>query len=152
MSLTDSITERLSAIVAGKLDDAAHQRMAALFSVRGLMPEADVFDRVRLARYILTGREDEPEREMVEVKTMSGETIAAYPEQPDYPHTAGGVEVLGPGIFANTDAPAGDTVINWQGVNFVRQPDPDAEIAPGLPTLTAEPAPTSGEGWAGHRG
>jgi hypothetical protein len=104
MGLIEDFTDVLAREVAGALDEDAKARIAALFSVRSVMPNADVFDRIRLARYIVTGNDEPPE-----------------PQENPYPHASGDVTVLGPGIFANTTAPAENTVLNWQGGNFVPQ-------------------------------
>lgn len=39
-----------------------------------------------------------------------------------YPHDSGDVTVLGPGVFAKPDG----SVLNWDGVNYVPQPAPEA--------------------------
>ena len=117
MSLVDTVTEKIAVIVSEKMADESKARVAALFCVRSAMPEADAVDRILLARFIITGRENIPED--------------------SYPYNSGDITVLGPGIFASTDGPAADTVINWEGRNFVPQAEP-------------EPAPSKGEKWTGH--
>jgi len=58
MGLMDDLTQAVADRTAGMLPDAAKARVAALITVRGVMPDADVYDRVRLARYILTGNDE----------------------------------------------------------------------------------------------
>jgi hypothetical protein len=45
----------------------------------------------------------------------------------EYPHPSGDVTVLGPEIFASTEAPEPGTAVCWRGVNFIRQ-DADLRI------------------------
>ena len=150
MGLMDDVTQRLSEMVADTLSTESRQRISALLSAKVVMPEADVYDRIRLSRYILTEREDMPEF----VQNMAGETVA----EPDpasrpvtYPFLSGDVMMLGPGIFASTFGPKDETVINWAGRNFTPQQNFAAVTEP--PDLSAaEPAPTSGAGWSGRRG
>jgi hypothetical protein len=142
MSLFDQVTENLAALVADKMSDAAQQRVSALLCVRTVMPDADVYDRIRLANYILTGSD--------EIETEGDQS--------------GDVLVLGPEIFANTPGgPDEDTVINWRGVNFAPQNEVTAAVLPpGAMTgvvgpdpafdQAREPAPSAGTRWAGRRG
>jgi hypothetical protein len=138
-SLMDSLVDSVSTQVAGVLPVEARQRVSALLTVRAVMPDADAADRILLARYIVTGREIETED--------------------PYPHSSGDVTVLGPQIISTTTAPAENTVINWQGENFVPQRDHgetvEEAVADALspPDLSgAESAASEGRGWQGRRG
>jgi hypothetical protein len=104
MGLLDSFTDALATDVSAALSEDAKARVAALFTTRAIAPDADVYDRCRLARYILTGTEDAPE-----------------PREDPYPHASGAVTVLGPQLISTTSAPAENTVLNWRGENFVPQ-------------------------------
>jgi hypothetical protein len=167
MSLFDQVTENLAALVADKMSDAAQQRVSALLCVRTVMPDADVYDRIRLANYILTGSDEiETEGDQVEIETFDGEKIRLEKrtQTEDYPFESGDVLVLGPEIFANTPGgPDEDTVINWRGVNFAPQNEVTAAVLPpGAMTgvvgpdpafdQAREPAPSAGTRWAGRRG
>jgi hypothetical protein len=61
MGLLDSFTDALATDVSAALSEDAKARVAALFTTRAVAPDADVYDRCRLARFILTGNEDLPE-------------------------------------------------------------------------------------------
>lgn len=176
MGLMDGLVQSLASQLAGQLSEEAKTRVAGLMAARSTMVASDVYDHIRLARFILTGHEDEPEREMIEVRTVGGGTIQ-YPAQPTYPYESGDVLVLGPEIFSSTTGgPAENTVISWQGENFVPQRDPepltgvvgpDPEFGP-VPEQTdsvaettqtvedvadgSEPAPSAGANWVGRRG
>jgi hypothetical protein len=142
--LMDSLVDSVSSQVVGTLPEEAKQRVAALLTTRAVMPDADATDRILLARYVLTGQE--------------------LPQEDPYPYVSGDVTTLGPQIFASTTYPAENTVINWQGENFVPQRDafphgPLPEGEPGDPDLAyppdlsgAEPAASEGPGWQGHHG
>ena len=134
MDVIEDFSQQLAEHVAGKIDDAGQRRVAALISARSVMPDADVYDRIRLARYILTGSEEPPE--VTEIRNAAGEVVVAHveeargydairrePREPDtFPFPSGDVLVLGPEVFASTiHGPQRDTVINWSGVNFVPQ-------------------------------
>lgn len=142
MGMIADIQRGVAELVVGQLDDAARRRLAALHAAVGVKPDDDVYDRIRMARYILTGSEDAPP--VTEIRNAAGEVLAVYPdgeqgydairrERPtqneDYPFASGDVLVLGPEIFAgfeegNPNLPRPDApgvVINWRGVNFVRQ-------------------------------
>lgn len=153
MGLTEDVTRGLVQATLKTLDQGAERRLAGLLVARHVMPEADVYDRIRLSRYILTGSEDE------DSQTEAGEQIRLEhrTQTEDYPFRSGDVLVLGPQVYASTvGGPAENTVLNWRGENFVPQrettaavvgPDPEFEEA-----LEQESAPSSGEGWRGRRG
>lgn len=172
----DSFNDKLADLVVGMLGKEASQRLAALHAARSAMPDADVYDRIRLARYILTGNEEAPAPpDYEDVQNMAGETVIRMEKRTqteDYPFQSGNVLVLGPEIFVGEDD-NGDDVICWQGVNFVRQqpqealtgvvgPDPafeealkaaqDQEPAPPEDIPEREPAPSAGTHWRGLRG
>lgn len=142
MSALDDLFSQALANFMQRLSDEAVSRVAALAAVRGVTPaETDAIDRTRLAHFILTGSGEFPSQEemqRLEVRTMSGEAIPLLPKA--YPYESGDVLVLGPEIFASTTAPAENTVISWQGMNFIPQRD------------QPEPAPAAGEHWRGLRG
>lgn len=179
MGLLEDITTALSSQVAGALPQAAKERAAALFASRAAMAEADVYDRIRLARYVLTGSEEPPET--VRVQNLLGETVIEHvvgqrpiepePEPKTYPYPSGDVLVLGPEVFAGVPSgspmrprpDAEDVVINWGGQNFVPQPQPltgvvgpDPEFEKALADedtevdTEREPAPSAGDHWRGR--
>lgn len=178
-SILEAFGEQMAVQVVGKLGEAGQARLAALHAANSAMSNADVYDRVRLARYILTGSETQSSPPDVEdVKNLAGETVIRLEKRAqteDYPFTSGDVLVLGPQIFASTPAPTQHTVINWQGINFVPQdpgffaaqereraktevvgPDPafgpaDEEEDDEV-NRDREPAPSAGTRWAGRRG
>lgn len=107
MSALDDLFTSVTSQFVTRLPEAAVHRVAALAAARGIMPQADASDRMILANFILTGFEIIPE-----------------PKDDPYPHLSGDTVVLGPGIFSNTVmGPAENSVINWQGMNFVPQHD-----------------------------
>lgn len=184
MGVVEDFSQQLAEHVVGKIGDAGQRRLSALVAARTVMPDADVYDRIRLARYILTGCEEEPAPpDYEDVKNLAGETVIRLEKRTqdeDYPFASGDVLVLGPEIFASTEAPYDDgAVINWRGRNFVPQqeseavtgvvgPDPefgpvpdaeDADMQAMAPPQTVEevagerePAPSAGRLWAGRRG
>lgn len=181
VNVFEQFNEVMATRVVGRLGEAGQARLAALYAARSAMPDSDVYDRIRLARYILTGSEGEPAPPDYEnVTNMAGETVIRMEKRTqteDYPFTSGDVLVLGPEIFASTqNGPQRDTLISWAGVNFVPQdpgffsavqreqeamagvvgPDPEFEAALAAeetPVDTArEPAPSAGTRWAGRRG
>jgi hypothetical protein len=130
----DSFSDKLAELTIGMLGTEASRRLSALHAARSAMEAADVYDRIRLARYILTGSEEPPE--VTEIRNAAGEVVVAHveeargydairrePREPaSFPFPSGDVLVLGPEVFASTpDGPQRDTVINWAGVNFVPQ-------------------------------
>lgn len=160
-SIDDLFTDVVSQFMQ-HLAPTAVQRVAALAAARGVMPDADVEDRIRLAHFVLTGSGEFPDQEEIqklEVRTMSSEAIPLRPKA--YPYDSGDALVLGPEIFANTKmGPAENTVICWQGVNFVPQhnqpedskTDEDEDEDEEAPDFGAEPAPIAGAHWRGRRG
>jgi hypothetical protein len=138
-NLLDRFADSLAGQVAGLLPEEARQRLAALHAARSAMPTADVYERILLSRYILTGSQDEPE----------------VPESP-FPFRSGNQLVLGPEIFASTEAPYDEgVVLCWRGRNFVPQlDDNDDEPEPTrhIDIDPQAPAPMSGAHWRGHRG
>jgi hypothetical protein len=58
------------------------------------------------------------EDQLWDSKSMRLELV---PPEVRYPHHDGETLVLGPGVFSSTPGPAGNTVLNWLGVNFVPQ-------------------------------
>lgn len=158
--LLEEIARSLADATIGRLSEAAQGRLAALFSAKNVDPAGDVYDRIRMARYILTGSEDyRPESESVLT------ALEPPDEEKPYPHISGDCLVLGPEIFANADAPYDPgAVICWRGRNFVPQgsgagiekhPDDPGVIFP--PEGTAEDesyehAPMAGTHWRGRRG
>jgi hypothetical protein len=155
-TIFDRFHEALAQQVATMLTNDQAMRLAALHAARSAMPEAGVSERIALSQYILTGTEYEPaEPDDPEVVIR----LEKRTQTEDYPFRSGDVLVLGPQIYSNTvDGPAENTVINWQGENFVPQrlspltgvvgPDPDFAAA----SAEKEPAPSSGAGWRGRRG
>lgn len=147
MGLFDGFAQAVAQTVAATLTDEQKARATALILSHTAMPDADSLDRIRLARFIITGSEDPPPLET---------TIQAHV----YPFESGDVTVLGPQIFASTPEPQFDTVINWRGMNFAEQVDQVDESHPDDPGPTApdpepdplEPAPMAGTYWQGHRG
>jgi hypothetical protein len=134
MDVLQEFSGQLAGHVAGKIGDEGQRRLSALVAARTVMPDTDVYDRIRLARYILTGSEEPPE--VTEIRNAAGEVVVAHveerqgydairrePREPaSFPFPSGDVLVLGPEVFASTpDGPQRDTVINWAGVNFVPQ-------------------------------
>lgn len=158
MGAFETFNENLANIVVGAIGPEGQQRLAALISARSAMPNSDVYDRIRLARYVLTGSENEPALpEVEEVKNVAGGTVVRMEKRTqteDYPFPSGEVMVLGPEIFASSPAPYDEgVVINWRGRNFVPKqelagPDPAFEEA----VAEREPAPSAGEHWQGRRG
>jgi hypothetical protein len=181
MGLLADIQEGVSRAVLDRLSEDAKERLAALHAASGVWSEADVYDRIRLARFILTGSENESAVQDEVPTLVTGPPaiieqirLEKRTQTEDYPFRSGDVLVLGPQIFSSTiDGPAENTVINWRGENFVPQrdqapltgvvgPDPafeaalkasqDREPAPPEDIPEREPAPSSGQHWAGRRG
>lgn len=176
--MMDQLVETIAKAVADTLPTDAKRRASALIIARSAMPDADVYDRIRLARYIDTGNEDPPPT--IEMRSADGQ-VRHFPTQ-SYPHPSGDVTALGPGVIASTEDPTPETVISWRGQNFtavlhdepligVVGPDPefgklvqesqDAQTAPpptpedeeeAVPDFQTEPAPSAGRFWAGRRG
>jgi hypothetical protein len=134
MDAFQEFSGQLAGHVAGKIGDEGQRRLSALVAARTVMPDTDVYDRIRLARYILTGSEEPPE--VTEIRNAVGEVVVAHVEErqgydairrepresASFPFPSGDMLVLGPEVFASTpDGPQRDTVINWAGVNFVPQ-------------------------------
>jgi hypothetical protein len=166
MGVIADLQRGLAEHVVGLLDGDAKRRLAALHAASGVWTDADVYDRLRMARWILTGSEDEPAPpDYAEVTTLGGEKIRLEKraQTEDYPFFSGDVLVLGPQIYASNDDPRPDTVISWRGVNFVPQPGFFSDESQGLTgvvgpdpefekALEREPAPSEGQGWRGRRG
>jgi hypothetical protein len=75
MGFMDDFAEQVAKVTIGVLPEAATQRLAALFAVKGALPaETDIYDRIRASRYVLTGFEDPPEVD--QVRTASGAVVA----------------------------------------------------------------------------
>lgn len=169
MAAFDQFDKILADTVIAAIGPVGAARLAALNAARSTMPDADVYDRIRLARYILTGSEEAPEVERV--MNSAGETVAVYVGDTSeirhverYPHPSGDTLVLGPEIFVGQNED-GDDVICWQGVNFVRQSEPMTGVVGPDPAFgpadeeqddeidrEREPAPSAGTRWAGRRG
>lgn len=148
--------------VVVKLGEDGQRRLAALHAAVGVSPGDDVYDRIRMARYILTGSEEPPQVD--EIRNASGEVVATIVQEQegydairrdrptqkeDYPFASGDVLVLGPEIFAgveedNPNLPRPDApgvVINWRGVNFVPQQVDVTEESEGALTGVVPPKP-----------
>jgi hypothetical protein len=128
VSALDEIFTKVATEFIGRLPEKAVQRIAALAAARGVMPDADVYDRIRLARYILTGFEDPPEVDTV--MTASGEVVGVFARE----DRVEAVEDLGP-----------------------LAPDPmdevEADDEEDPPWMTApETSPMAGAHWRGRRG
>jgi hypothetical protein len=143
-SLLDEFAAELARQVAQSLDEAAKVRMSALFATRSVMPEADVYDRVRLARYIVTGNEELTSQESQGYTVeLGGETFTQAQWDAVQVYCAG------------TNAAAEEDSEPDPG------PDPDPAALTGVvgpdPEFEAvlegrEPAPSVGRGWLGRRG
>lgn len=158
MGVLTEFNEKLADLVGNMIGDEGKKRLSGLYAARSAKPDTDVYDQVRLARYILTGSEDPPE--VTRIQTADGRTVAEISAQEKaYPYPSGDVLVLGPEIFVSQNEDGND-VICWQGVNFVRQPEPLTGVVGPDPAFVAEPeidtsrepAPSSGTGWLGRRG
>lgn len=130
----DRVAESLGNRVADTVGEAGRARISALLAVRSVMPEADVYDRIRLARYILTGSEDEPQT--IEVATADG-IINRFP----MPNDLQGQEPLPP------EDPEPLTGVVGPDPDFEKQLEEEETPV----DLLAQPAPSSGSGWRGRR-
>lgn len=131
MGLMDDLVQSLANQMAGRLPEPAKNRVAGLLAARAatLGEQLDVYDRIRLARFILTGNEEPPE--VIAVHTASGETVAEYVSE-QQPLTG----VVGPD-------PEFEQLLVDSAVPPDISEDPDAE---------PEPAPSAGSHWRGIRG
>jgi hypothetical protein len=138
----DAVAEVLTKQLLSRMSDEVTERVGLLLLAKTVvLPGGDcaqqsAFERV--TDYLRTGR------------------WAAEETEDSYPHASGDVTVLGPGVIASTTDPAENTVINWLGENFTPQrapvgPDPALLGVVDPRVLDREPAPSSGEGWRGHR-
>jgi hypothetical protein len=156
MSLWDGLAHATAQALAATLSEEQRQRGTALIVAKAAKPDADASDLMIMANYVVTGFEIIPE-----------------PKDDPYPYPSGDQTVLGPQIFSSTTVPAENTVISWQGENFVPQREPAAFVIqdmtkppedhpddPGpdepsgeLPDIDpTAPAPMAGTHWQGRRG
>jgi hypothetical protein len=138
----DAVAEVLTRQLMARMSEEVTERVGVLLMAKTIvLPGGDsvqqsAFERV--TDYIRTGR------------------WTAEETEDGYPRASGDVLMLGPGVIASTTVPAENTVINWRGENFIPQrepvgPDPALLGVVDPRVLDREPAPSSGEGWRGHR-
>jgi len=137
-SAFEQFDKLLAESVIARLGEEGSKRLAALHAARSAMPDADVYDRIRLARYILTGFEDAPE--MMTVRTADGSVHAVYAEPQDR------VEGVMPGEEPQED-PQPLTGVVGPDPAFEKLVEESEEQVP-----EREPAPSEGTGWLGRRG
>lgn len=127
MGVMDDFIQSLAAQTANVLPQAAQLRLIAAYAAKAaLPPNGDAVDQLRIANYIHTGSAEFPDQEelqRIEVRNMAGEASTYLVPPKQYPHASGDITMLGPQIFASTTVPAENTVLNWQGMNFIPQVD-----------------------------
>jgi hypothetical protein len=154
MGLMDDFTDSVARVALSALPRDSHSRIAALYAVKGLLPEdPSTGDLIGLAHYVITGVGEFPDEEALQRSEARALASRDVDSQPVYPHPSGDVLALGPEVFADEDK----QVINWRGENFYATTSPllpdiiGMKPPPPLVDLT-EPAPMAGEHWRGRRG